>query len=101
MRASGDSAARAYPAAMPQAVIGREGELGVVDAFLAGLSSGPGALVLAGAAGAGKTTLLRAGAALAAGSGFTVVQTAPARSELPLSFAGLADLLESSGAGDR
>jgi DNA-binding CsgD family transcriptional regulator len=75
-------------------VLGRETELAALGAFLGRLRSGPGALVLAGVAGAGKTTLLRAGAALAAGSGFTVLQTASARSELPLSFAGLADLLE-------
>ena len=93
MRASGDSAARAYPAAMPQAVIGREGELGVVDAFLAGLSSGPAALVLAGPAGVGKTTLLRAGLERAAGLGYTVLRTVPSRSDMRLAFAGLADLL--------
>ena len=75
-------------------VLGRGAELAALGAFLDRLRNGPGALVLAGAAGTGKTTLLRASAALAAGSGFTVVQTAPARSELPLSFAGLADLLE-------
>ena len=39
-------------------------------------------------------TVLRAGAEFAAARGFTVVQTLPARSELPLAFAGLADLLE-------
>jgi AAA ATPase domain len=75
-------------------VLGRETELAALGAFRDRLRSGPGALVLAGVAGVGKTTLLRAGAALAAGSGFTVLQTASARSELPLSFAGLADLLE-------
>lgn len=79
---------------MTSEVLGREAELAALGAFLDRLRSGPGALVLAGAAGAGKTTLLRADAALAAGSGFTVVQTVPVRNELPLSFAGLADLLE-------
>jgi ABC-type cobalamin transport system ATPase subunit len=58
------------------------------------VGGGAGALVLAGAAGAGKTTLLRAGAALASGQGLTVLQTTPVRSELPLAFAGLTDLLE-------
>jgi hypothetical protein len=75
-------------------VVGRDAELAVLGAFLDRLRSSAGALVLAGAAGAGKTTLLRAGAALASGRGFTVVQTTPVRSELPLAFAGLADLLE-------
>jgi DNA-binding CsgD family transcriptional regulator len=50
--------------------------------------------VLAGPAGAGKTTLLRAGAAEAGAHGFTVLETTPARSDLRLAFAGLADLLE-------
>ena len=75
-------------------VLGREAELAALAAFLDRVKSGPGALVLAGAAGAGKTTLLRAGAESAAERGFTVVQTLPVRSELPLAFAGLADLLE-------
>ena len=78
---------------MPQAVIGREGELGVVEAFLAGLSSGPAALVLAGPAGVGKTTLLQAGLERAAGLGYTVLRTVPSQSEMRLAFAGLADLL--------
>jgi hypothetical protein len=74
-------------------VLGREAELAALGAFLDRLPDGPGALVLAGPAGAGKTTLLRAGAEFAAGRGFTVVQTLPARSELQLAFTGLADLL--------
>jgi DNA-binding CsgD family transcriptional regulator len=75
-------------------VLGRQAELKTLDAFLGRLPDEPGALVLAGAAGAGKTTLLRAAAEFAAARGFTVMQTRPARSELPLAFAGLADLLE-------
>ncbi len=78
---------------MPQAVIGREGELGAVDAFLAGLSSGPAALVLAGPAGAGKTTLLLAALERGAGLGYTVLRTVPSQSDMRLAFAGLADLL--------
>ena len=79
---------------MTSEVLGREAELARLGAFLNRLRTGPGALVLAGAAGAGKTTLLRAATELAAGRGFTVVQTLPVQSELPLAFAGLADLLE-------
>ena len=75
-------------------VLGREAELAALSGFVDRLRGGPAALVLAGEAGAGKTTLLRAGAELAAAGGFTVVQTAPVRSELPLAFAGLADLLQ-------
>jgi DNA-binding CsgD family transcriptional regulator len=85
----------AYALAMPAQIFGRDAELQVIDAFLDSLPSFPGALVLAGPAGAGKTTLLRAGAAAAAGRGFTVLGTSPAPSDLRLAFAGLADLLES------
>jgi AAA ATPase domain len=80
--------------AVTAAVVGRDAELAALGAFLARVGGGAGALVLAGAAGAGKTTLLRAGAALASGQGLTVLQTTPVRSELPLAFAGLTDLLE-------
>jgi ABC-type transport system involved in cytochrome c biogenesis ATPase subunit len=65
---------------MSAGVFGRDAELGALAGFLDGQPAGPGALVLAGAPGAGKTTLLRAGAALAAEHGFTVLQTMPARS---------------------
>jgi AAA ATPase domain len=75
-------------------VLGRDAELATLGAFLDRLPGGPDALVLAGAPGAAKTTLLRAGAELGARREFTVVQTLPVRSELPLAFAGLADLLE-------
>ena len=74
-------------------IFGREAELRSLGMFLDGLAAGPAALVLAGQAGAGKTTLLRAGAALAAERGITVLQSAPARGELRLAFAGLTDLL--------
>ena len=79
---------------MSAGIFGRDAELRTLASFLDGLPAAPGVLVVAGAAGAGKTTLLRAGAALAAEHGFTVLQTMPARSDLRLAFAGLADLLE-------
>ena len=79
---------------MSAGIFGRDAELRALDAFLGCLPTGPAAVVLAGAAGAGKTTLIRAGAALAADRGIIVLHTAPARSELRLAFAGLADLLE-------
>jgi DNA-binding NarL/FixJ family response regulator len=84
----------AYALAMSVTVFGRDAELRALGAFLDGLPADSGAFVLAGAAGAGKTTLLRAGAALAAERGYTVLQTMPARSDMRLAFAGLADLLE-------
>jgi len=74
-------------------VFGRDAEMGAVDGFLAGLPSGPAALVLAGTAGAGKTTLLQAGLEKATSLGYTTLRTAPSHSDMRLAFAGLADLL--------
>jgi DNA-binding NarL/FixJ family response regulator len=74
---------------------GRDAELLSIGSFLDGLTHRPAMLVLAGQAGAGKTTLLRAGSAQAAERGYTRLETMPARSDLRLGFAGLADLLES------
>jgi hypothetical protein len=42
-------------------VIGREEEQGAIEAFLAGIHTGPGALVLSGEAGIGKTILWEVG----------------------------------------
>jgi DNA-binding CsgD family transcriptional regulator len=78
---------------MSAEVFGREAELQALRAFLNGVEHAAAAMVLAGSAGAGKTTLLRAGAELAAEHGYTVLTTAPARSDMRLAFAGLADLL--------
>jgi DNA-binding CsgD family transcriptional regulator len=79
---------------MPTEIFGRDAEMRTIAAFLDVLAKSPGSLVLAGPAGAGKTTLLRAGAALAAEHGFTVLRTMPAPGDMRLAFAGLADLLE-------
>src|SRR5215468_444342 len=64
-----------------------------VAAFLDAVGSGSAGLVLEGAAGIGKTTVWAAGAALAAGRGYTVLSCRPAESEARLSFAALGDLL--------
>lgn len=79
---------------MPAGIFGREAELAEIRAFVAGLRRSGAALVLAGPAGSGKTTLLRAAAAMAGEEGYRVVLTTPARSEVRLAFAGLADLLD-------
>jgi DNA-binding CsgD family transcriptional regulator len=79
---------------MAAQVFGRDAELEAVGAFLGALPGSPGAVVVAGAAGAGKTTVLGEGVRLAAGRGFTVLKTFPARGDFRLAFAGLADLLE-------
>lgn len=79
---------------MPTEIFGRDAEIATIGTFLDVLARSPGSMVLAGPAGAGKTTLLRAGSALAAGHGFTVLRTMPAPGDVRLAFAGLADLLE-------
>src|SRR5215468_1934150 len=67
--------------------------MAAVAAFLDAVGSGSAGLVLEGAAGIGKTTVWAAGAALAAGRGYTVLSCRPAESEARLSFAALGDLL--------
>ena len=79
---------------MSAEVVGRDAEMRTVAAFLDELAAGPAALVVAGEAGAGKTTLLRAAAEMAAGRGIAVLRTTPSRSDVPLAFAGLADLFD-------
>jgi hypothetical protein len=73
---------------------GRDREMVEVDAFLDAVPSGPCGLLLEGAAGIGKTTVWSAGAALAAGRGYTVLSSRPAESEAALSFAALGDLMD-------
>jgi DNA-binding CsgD family transcriptional regulator/energy-coupling factor transporter ATP-binding protein EcfA2 len=79
---------------MSAEIFGRDAELAEIRAFLAGLRKAAGELVLAGPPGSGKTTLLRAAAGLAREQGFAVLLTTPARSDVRLAFAGLADLLD-------
>src|SRR6516162_8365792 len=74
-------------------VFGRGRELDVVAAFLDGLPSGPGGLLLEGEAGIGKPTVWAAGVADAAARSYLVLSSRPAESEATLSFAGLGDLL--------
>ena len=79
---------------MSAEIFGRDAELAEIRAFLAGVRQSAAALVLAGPPGSGKTTLLRAAAELASDQGYSVLLTTPARSEVRLAFAGLADLLD-------
>ncbi len=73
-------------------ILGRDLELGLISGFLDRIESGPGALVLAGAAGIGKTTLWLAGVADARDRGHRVLLSRAAESEARLSYAGLGDL---------
>ena len=74
--------------------LGRQAEIARIESFLAGVSSGPQLLLLEGDVGIGKTTLLECGRNAAAERGYHVLSTAPVETEMPLAYAGLADLLE-------
>ncbi len=74
--------------------LGRQAEIARIESFLAGVSSRPQLLLLEGDAGIGKTTLLECGRNAAAELGYHVLSTAPVETEMPLAYAGLADLLE-------
>ena len=79
--------------AMPAEVIGREEELGAVEAFLADMERGPAALVLSGEAGIGKTILWEAGVEQAAERFGRVLSHRSVQAEASLAFGGLSDLL--------
>jgi DNA-binding NarL/FixJ family response regulator len=74
-------------------IVGRESEIAVVEAFLAGDDRGARALAIVGAPGIGKTTVWQAGVELARATGYRVLSARPSGAEASLSFAGLADLL--------
>ena len=78
---------------MAAAIIGREEELGAVEAFLAEVEQGPHALVLLGEAGVGKTILWEVGIQTAEGRFAHVLACRGVEAEASLSFAGLSDLL--------
>src|SRR6478736_4574452 len=75
-------------------IVGRDGELGVIQAFLEGTAGRPTALVLAGEAGIGKSTLWLEGVESARERGFPVLVSRPAEPERGLAYAGLGDLFE-------
>ncbi len=80
-------------------VVGRRPELEQLTAFFDRMPDGHQVLALTGPAGIGKTTLWRHGAERAAGQGRTVLSARPSGAEARLSFAGLADLLETVDEG--
>jgi DNA-binding CsgD family transcriptional regulator len=75
-------------------VLGRDDELGALDAFLDRPEVAPTALVLEGEAGIGKSTLWRAGAEVARAHGFRVLSSRPGELERGVAHAALGDLLE-------
>jgi len=81
-------------AAHAREILGRDAELAEILLFLDDPSDDPTTLLLEGQAGIGKTTLLDAGVQAALGRGYTVLACGPSQSEMRLSYAGLADLLD-------
>lgn len=75
-------------------IVGRETELGRIDAVLAALPEGARGLILRGDPGIGKTTLWRHAIERCRASGFRVLLARPSEEDMPLSAAGLADLFE-------
>ena len=78
---------------MAAEVIGRDEELGAVEAFLAEVERGPAALVLSGEPGIGKTILWEAGCRAGGRRFGRVLMPRSVEAEALLSFAGLSDLL--------
>ena len=74
--------------------IGRDAEAARIGGFLDEVPRGPRVLLIEGEAGIGKTTLLKEGHDTAIQLGITVLSAYPVESEMPLEFAGLADLLQ-------
>ncbi len=85
-------------AAAERELVGRQAELGAVEAFLDGLPERGSSLVLAGEAGIGKTVLWRQALALAEERGLRVLSAAVAETESAYAYAGLIDLF--AGVGD-
>lgn len=77
----------------PGAIVGRDGELDHVQAFLDDLPGGPAGLVRSGAAGIGKTMLWHAGVEQARECFAHGLTCRGAQAEAALSFAGLSELL--------
>lgn len=74
-------------------IVGREGELAVVEAFLAEDDRSARTLAIVGDPGIGKTTVWREAVRRARERAAVVLVAGPAESEARLSFAGLTDLL--------
>lgn len=74
-------------------IIGREEELGAIQAFLTEVEHGPGALVLSGEPGIGKTALWEVGVEEADRSFESVLICRGVEAEASLSFAALSELL--------
>jgi DNA-binding CsgD family transcriptional regulator len=75
------------------AIVGRERELRIGEAFVRDVAAGPTLLLIDGEAGIGKTTLWAAIAHHASATGLTVLRSQPTAAETSLTFSAFADLL--------
>src|SRR6185503_9051406 len=77
-------------------IVGRDEELGALEALLAAgaVEPGPSAIALEGEAGIGKSTLWREAVESVRTGGVRVVTARPAESEQTFAHAGLGDLLD-------
>ncbi len=75
-------------------LIGRDRELGALDAFLGAVAQGGSTLVLVGEPGVGKTALLHAAAEMATTNGVRVIHCGGMEYESDISFAGLHQLVD-------
>lgn len=83
----------AAEAMIATALAGRDGDLGVIGAFLDQASAGGAALLLTGEPGVGKTALLDAAQERAMAAGVRVLRAAGAQFEADVSFSGLNQVL--------
>jgi DNA-binding CsgD family transcriptional regulator len=74
-------------------IVGRHDEVAVIEQFLDTLGDGSRVLLVEGEPGIGKTTMVQEAARSASERGYVVLAAEPAESEMPLDYAGLADLL--------
>jgi DNA-binding CsgD family transcriptional regulator len=74
-------------------LVGRDGDIAVVRAFVDDAARDGGSLVVAGEAGVGKTALIEAAAVYAAASGLRLLRATGAQFEANVSFAALHQLL--------
>ena len=83
----------AAEAMIATALAGRDGDLGVIQAFLDEASAGGAALLLTGEPGVGKTALLDAAQERAMAAGVRVLRATGAQFEADVSFSGLNQVL--------
>jgi DNA-binding CsgD family transcriptional regulator len=81
----------------PSPLLGRDAEWAACAAFLAGVATGPSALLIDGEAGIGKTAIWMATVRAAEGDGVRVLTARPAGTDATVSYAVLLDLFDELG----